>query len=54
VSRYLTLSERSSTNFLHLTVQPRRRYVVTTDSDHDGPIFPNLTKEVTPTGPNQL
>jgi putative transposase len=24
------------------TVQPRRRYVVTTDSDHDGPIFPNL------------
>src|SRR6266699_1778234 len=37
-----------------LTVQPRRRYVVTTNSDHDGPIFPNLTKEVTPTGPNQL
>ena len=37
-----------------LTVQPRRRYVVTTDSDHDGPIFPNLAKEVTPTGPNQL
>ncbi len=37
-----------------LTVQPRRRYVVTTDSDHDGPIFPNLTKELTPMGPNQL
>jgi putative transposase len=37
-----------------LTVQPRRRYVVTTDSDHDGPIFPNLAKEATPTGPNQL
>src|SRR5205809_843130 len=36
------------------TMQPRRRYVVTTDSDHDGPIFPNLAKEVTPTGPNQL
>jgi len=37
-----------------LTVQPRRRYVVTTDSGHDGPIFPNLAKDVTPTGPNQL
>jgi putative transposase len=37
-----------------LTVQPRRRYVVTTDSDHDGPVFPNLAKEVTPTKPNQL
>ncbi len=32
-----------------LTMQPRRRYVVTIDSDHDGPIFPNLAKEVTPT-----
>ncbi len=37
-----------------LTVQPRRRYVVTTDSDHGGPVFPDLAKEVTPTGPNQL
>lgn len=37
-----------------LAVQPRRRYVVTTDSDHDGPIFPNLAQKVTPTGPNQL
>ncbi len=37
-----------------LTVQPQRRYVVTTDGDHDGPIFPNLAKNVTPTGPNQL
>ena len=37
-----------------LSVRPRRRFVVTTDSDHDGPIFPNLAKDVTPTGPNQL
>jgi putative transposase len=37
-----------------LTVFPRRRYRVTTDSDHDGPIFPNLAKDVVPTGPNQL
>jgi len=29
-----------------LTVQPRRRYVVTTDSDHDGPIFPSLAKHL--------
>jgi len=37
-----------------LTVRPRRRFVATTDSDHDGPIFPNLAKHVVPTGPNQL
>lgn len=37
-----------------LSVQPRRRFVVTTNSDHDGPIFPNLARDVTPTGPNQL
>jgi putative transposase len=37
-----------------LTVRPRRRYVATTDSDHDGPIFPNLAKDVVPTGANQL
>ena len=37
-----------------LTVRPRRRFVATTDSDHDGPIFPNLAKDVLPTGPNQL
>jgi hypothetical protein len=29
-----------------LTVRPRRRFVATTDSDHDGPIFPNLAKDV--------
>ena len=37
-----------------LSVRPRRRFVVTTDSDHDGPIFPNLREDVAPTGPNQL
>jgi len=37
-----------------LQVKMRRRFVVTTDSDHDGPIFPNLAKEVVPVGPNQL
>ena len=37
-----------------LTVQPRRRFVVTTDGDHDGPIFANLAEHVSPTGPNQL
>ena len=37
-------------------LQPRRRkrFVATTDSDHDGPIFPNLAKDVTVDGPNQL
>ena len=37
-----------------LTVRPRRRFVVTTDGDHDGPIFANLAKAMSPTGPNQL
>jgi putative transposase len=37
-----------------LSVRPRRRFVVTTDSDHDRPIFPNLAKDTTSTGPNQL
>jgi putative transposase len=32
----------------------RRRFVTTTDSDHDGPIFPNLAKDITSDGPNQL
>jgi putative transposase len=37
-------------------LQPRirRRFVTTTDSDHDGPIFPNLAKDLVPAGPNQL
>jgi hypothetical protein len=37
-------------------LQPRirRRFVATTDSDHDGPIFPNLAKDLVPIGPNQL
>jgi len=37
-----------------LSVRPRRRFVATTDSDHDGPIFPNLARGFRPTGPNQL
>jgi putative transposase len=37
-------------------LQPRRRrrYVVTTDSDHSGPIFPDLAKDIVPERPNQL
>jgi putative transposase len=37
-----------------LRVRPRRRFVVTTDSDHDGPVFPNLAKDMAPSGPDQL
>ena len=37
-----------------LTPKRRRRYVVTTDSDHAGPIFPDLAKDVVPERPNQL
>ena len=32
----------------------RRRYVVTTNSDHAGPIFPDLAKDIVPERPNQL
>lgn len=37
-------------------LQPRRRrrYVTTTDGDHELPIFPNLAKGMVPNGPNQL
>ena len=37
-----------------MQVRPRRRYVATTDSNHDGPIFPNLAKDLTVDGPDQL
>jgi putative transposase len=32
----------------------RRRYVATTDSNHDSPIFPDRTRDVLVDGPNQL
>src|SRR5207249_4243187 len=32
-----------------LTVRPRRRFIATTDSNHDGPIFPKLAKNIVPT-----
>ena len=37
-------------------LQPRRRrrYIATTDSDHELPIFPNLAKDMVPDEPNQL
>ncbi len=37
-------------------LQPRRRrrYVATTDGDHELPIFPNLAKDIVPDGPNRL
>ena len=37
-----------------MQVRPRRRYVATTDSNHAGPIFPNLAKDLTVDGPDQL
>jgi len=37
-------------------LQPRRRrrYVATTDSDHDSPIFPDRARDLVVAGPNQL
>ncbi len=37
-----------------LRVRPKRRFAVTTDSNHEGPIFPDLARGMTPTGPDQL
>jgi putative transposase len=37
-----------------LQPKQRRRYVVTTNSDHAGPIFADLAKGVVPDRPNQL
>jgi len=32
----------------------RRRFMATTDSDHDNPIFPDLARDRVVGGPNQL
>ena len=37
-----------------MQVRQHRRFVATTDSDHDEPIFPNLAKDTVPDGPDQL
>ena len=37
-----------------LQPKQRRRYVVTTDSDHAGLIYPDLAKDVVPNHPNQF
>ncbi len=37
-----------------LQPRQRRRYVATTDSDHDQPIYPDRAKDLTIDGPNQL
>ena len=37
-----------------LSVRPRRRFVVTTQSSLDGPVFPNLARIVELSAPNQL
>ena len=38
----------------HLQPKRRRRFVATTDSDHDQPIFADLTKDLVIEGPNRL
>ena len=32
-------------------LQPKRRYVTTTNGDHAGPIFPDLAKDIVPERP---
>ncbi|MET3178262.1 UNVERIFIED_ORG: putative transposase [Variovorax guangxiensis] len=35
-----------------MSIKPRTRFVRTTDSKHDSPVFPNLSRNVIPTRPN--
>ena len=37
-----------------LNPKQRKRFIATTDSDHNYPIFPDLAKNMMPEGPNQL
>ena len=37
-----------------LNPKPRKRFVVTTHSDHDNPVFPNLARDMVVNGPHQL
>lgn len=37
-----------------LGIKPRKRYVRTTDSDHDSPIYPNLYRNVIPARPDRV
>jgi putative transposase len=37
-----------------LNPRQRRRFIATTDSNHNYPIFPDLANNMTPDGPNQL
>ena len=37
-----------------LGIKPRKRYVRTTDSNHDLPIYPNLYRTVIPAGPDMV
>jgi putative transposase len=37
-----------------LQPQRRRRYIVTTDGDHELPIFPSQARDMIPDGPDQL
>ena len=37
-----------------IPARPRHRFIATTDSAHDEPIFPNLLPDVRPHGPNEV
>ena len=37
-----------------LGIKPRKRYVRTTDSNHDSPIYPNLYRNVIPARPDMV
>jgi putative transposase len=37
-----------------LQPKQRRRFVATTDSDHESPLFPDLAKDMVVDGPNQV
>jgi putative transposase len=55
--RGLVINSKKVRRFMRdhdLQPKRRRRFVATTDSDHDAPIFPNLARDRIIDGPNQL
>jgi putative transposase len=53
----LVVNHKAVARFMRLhglQVRPLRKFVRTTNSDHDCPIFPNLARGFCPLGPNQL
>src|SRR6516162_9591817 len=55
IAAFSSIPRRSAVSCVSdLQPKRRKRFVATTDSDHDGPIFPDLARDRIVDGPNQL